>query len=149
MTRAEMPVFLIGALGETPVEPPSGIFSDVPIDSFFAGCIERLAEPDLGITASCEAVPKRYCPDEKVTRGQMAVFLIRALRLTEQDPFLGTFTDVPESNFFAGFIERLALLGITSGCSNDPVLQYCPDNPVTRAEMAVFIVRAFELLVVP
>ena len=40
------------------------------------------------------------------------------------------------------FIEELAREGITSGCG---ATTYCPDDPVTRAEMAVFLVRAFNL----
>ncbi len=80
----------------------------------------------------------------------MAVFLIRAKKKTPADPPLGTFGDVPASHFAAGFIERLALLGITMGCSSDPLpLLFCPDDPVTRSQMAVFLVRAFDLPVVP
>ena len=77
----------------------------------------------------------------------MAAFIIRALELepvgeTPEDPLLGTFEDVPSSHSFAGVIERLALLGITVGCETGPPLLYCPQGDVTRAEMAVFLVRA-------
>jgi len=56
----------------------------------------------------------------------------------------GVFDDVPASHFAAGFIERLAQLGITAGCSAEPLL-YCPNDPITRAQMAVFIVVALNL----
>ncbi len=49
---------------------------------------------------------------------------------------------MPTSHFAAGFIERLAQLGITAGCGGG---NYCPDDPVTRAQMAVFIVVAWNL----
>ena len=39
-------------------------------------------------------------------------------------------------------LDRLAAEGITSGCGNG---NYCPEAPVTRAQMAVFLVRTFGL----
>ena len=146
VTRAEMAVFLTGALDESPIDPLLHSFSDVPVSHFASGQIERLFE--LGITVGCSSDPLLYCPNDPTTRAEMAVFLIRALEETPVDPLLGTFGDVPASHFATGFIERLALLGITMGCSSDPLL-YCPGDPVTRAGMAVFLVRAFDLPVAP
>jgi hypothetical protein len=51
------------------------------------------------------------------------------------------FTDVPASNPFCPWIQELARRGITVGCS---ATEYCPGNPVTRAQMAVFVVKAME-----
>ncbi len=73
-----MAVFLVRALGETPVASPTGIFSDVPAD-FAEGSIERFFL--LGITAGCALEPLRYCPGDSVTREQMARFLVRAFDL--------------------------------------------------------------------
>ncbi len=102
----------------------------------------------LGITAGCDVGPPLlYCPQGDVTRAEMAVFLIRALEETPVASPTGIFSDVPAGHFAEGHIERVFELGITLGCSSDPLL-YCPDDPVTRAEMAVFIVRAFNLPVV-
>jgi hypothetical protein len=50
--------------------------------------------------------------------------------------------DVPTTHPFFRFIEALAASGITAGCSAD---SYCPDNPVTRGEMAVFLAAALGL----
>ncbi|PKN93688.1 MAG: hypothetical protein CVU44_07675 [Chloroflexi bacterium HGW-Chloroflexi-6] len=52
------------------------------------------------------------------------------------------FADVPADNLFAPWIKQLAAEGITGGCSSG---NYCPNNAVTRAQMAVFLVKAFEL----
>ena len=52
------------------------------------------------------------------------------------------FTDVPASNPFAPWIENLAALGVTGGCGAG---QYCPNNPVTRGQMAVFLSKALGL----
>ena len=97
------------------------------------------------VTAACgeEANNPTLQPAAAVTRAEMAVFLIRALDETPVDPLLDTFSDVPASHFASGQIERLFELGITVGCSSDPLL-YCPNDPTTRAEMAVFLIRALE-----
>lgn len=54
----------------------------------------------------------------------------------------GIFIDVPVSSFADGFIEQLAAEGITGGCGHG---NFCPDKPITRAQMAVFLVRTFGL----
>ncbi len=54
-----------------------------------------------------------------------------------------TFTDVPTDSIYFQFIEALAASGITAGCLPGP--QYCPDRPITRAEMAVFMAKALGL----
>lgn len=59
--------------------PASPTFTDVPATHPFYQFIEALAAS--GITAGCSASPPQYCPDAMLTRGQMAVFLARALGL--------------------------------------------------------------------
>ncbi len=89
------------------------------------------------ITFGCTAT--RFCPDGLVTRGQMASFLVRALDLpsTSTDYFTDDETNKHEAN-----INRLRAAGITFGCGPTT---FCPDGLVTRAQMASFMVRAFEL----
>lgn len=107
-------------------------------DSVFAADIVWLA--GAGITRGCNPpLNTEYCPEQTVTREQMAAFLVRALGLTERldDPF----TD-DDGSVFEADIERLAAAGITRGC-NPPVNdQFCPSAPVTREQMAAFLVRA-------
>ena len=57
---------------------------------------------------------------------------------------MATFNDVPTSHIFFRWIEALAAAGITTGCSAAPPL-YCPDDPVTRGQMAVFLSKALGL----
>jgi len=52
------------------------------------------------------------------------------------------FGDVPLSYWAVDWIEELYADGITGGCGGG---NYCPDNSVTRAEGAVFLVRTFNL----
>lgn len=137
VSRAELAVFLVLARGDSGI-PPRRRFADVAPGSFAAGFIEKLAVD--GITAGCGA--GNFCPQNRVTRAQMAVLLAVAAGLEPVDPPTGTFIDVPPDAFAAGFIERLALEGITAGCGAG---RYCPEDLVTREQVAVFIATAFGL----
>ncbi|HEY7563824.1 MAG TPA: PQQ-dependent sugar dehydrogenase [Acidimicrobiia bacterium] len=136
VTRAEMAVFIIRALDETPIAH-RGTFSDVPAGQWYTGHVERLAQ--LGITTGYP--DGTYRPTNPVSRGEMAVFLMRALG--EQPPaFQGTFSDVPAGLFFTGAVERIAQLGITLGCGGG---RFCPHDQVLRDQMASFVARALGL----
>jgi hypothetical protein len=147
VTRAQMAVFLLKAKNGSAHTPPAcvGTFPDVPCSNPFAPWIEELAS--LGITGGCGN--GNYCPDATVTRKQMAPFLIKTLYGSSHVPPVctGVFTDVPctPGVGFDDFIEELYTLGVTTGCVASP-LQYCPDNPNTRAQMAVFLVKTFNLV---
>ena len=146
VTRGEMAVFIERALGKfAPTPSPSGMFTDVPYPGLegFTPFIEEFYND--GITVGCSQSPLKYCPQKNVTRGEMAVFIERALGHFAPIPSpSGMFTDVPYPGMgsFTPFIEQFYNDGITVGCSQSP-LKYCPQNNVTRGEMAVFIVRAF------
>jgi hypothetical protein len=121
-------------------------FADVPPSNFFYDYIEQLY--DLGITTGCGTNGLGqliYCPGEFVPRQQMAAFLIRAKGLTQLFPATPTFADVPASNPFFGYIERLYEQGITTGCGTNGLGQpiYCPGEFVPRQQMAAFLIRAF------
>jgi beta-glucanase (GH16 family) len=137
--RSTMAVWLIRAL--TVAEPPpaqDSRFADVAAGGWWVGHVELIAQ--LGITAGCRAEPLRYCPDRPVTRAEMATFLTRAFNLQPGHP--AGFTDVDEGSVHAASINAIAAAGVTAGCSTEP-LRYCPDRPVTRAEMATFLARKF------
>lgn len=89
---------------------------------------------DAGITSGC--APERFCPNDAVSRGQMATFLKRAYRLP--DASSPTFSDIAGTTHEAS-IRSVAARGIALGCTTD---RYCPADPVTRGQMAAFIARA-------
>ena len=125
--------------------PPGGTFVDDD-GSVHESAIEAIAAE--GITRGCNPPTNdRYCPDDAVTRGQMAAFLVRAFSLTASDG--GTFEDVPTGHLFATDISRLATAGITRGCNPPANDRYCPDDAVTREQMASFLARARNLPLVP
>ena len=142
VTRGEMAVFLERAMGNLSPNPdPSDMFTDVPAGSAFKPFIEQLYNDR--ITGGCGLSPLRYCPQSYVTRGQMAVFIERAIGNFSPNPNpTGMFTDVQADDPFKPFIEELYNDRITGGCSLSP-LMYCPQSYVTRGQMAVFIVKAF------
>jgi hypothetical protein len=144
VTREQMAAFIMRAKGEfNPPTPQSQRFLDVPPSNTFYRFIDRLAA--LQITLGCTADHTLYCPNSPVLREQMAAFMLRGLgEFNPPTPASQRFTDVPPANVFYNFIDRLAVLQITLGCTQDHML-YCPNDPVTRAQMAAFLVRAFQL----
>ena len=141
VTRAQMASFLARALDLGAPQQPAG-FDDVDPSSGHAANIEALFAAQ--ITKGCSSEPLRYCPDSPVTRAQMASFLARALDLGAPQQPAG-FDDVDPSSGHAANIEALYAAQITKGCSSEP-LWYCPDRPVTRAQMAAFLYRARHLI---
>jgi len=142
VTRDQMAAFIMRSLGEfSPPAPTSQRFPDVPPANVFYNFIDRLAV--LGITVGCGG--GNYCPASPVLREQMAAFIMRGLgEFSPPTPGMQRFNDVPPANVFYNFIDRMAVLNITLGCTPNHLF-YCPSDPVTRAQMASFLVRAFNL----
>ncbi len=129
--------FVIADLTVTNVDNDP-IFADVPIGYWAYDWIQSLV--DSGITTGCGG--NDYCPTADVSRAQMAVFLERGIHGSDYTPpdATGTvFGDVPDSYWAANWIEALYADGITGGCGGG---NYCPENSVNRAEMAIFLLRA-------
>jgi IPT/TIG domain/S-layer homology domain len=141
VTRAQMAVFLLKSKNGQCFVPPActGVFPDVPCANPFSPWIEALFE--AGITGGCGN--GNYCPNNPVTRQQMAVFLLKALHGSTFVPPAcnGDFGDVPCPSQFADWIEQLAAEAITGGCGGG---NYCPLNPVRRDQMAAFLYNTFD-----
>lgn len=111
-------------------------FNDVQPYHVFAG--EVLGLHELGITNGCTV--RDFCPDTAISRAEMAAFLVRAFNLptvTDVNPY----TD-DDGHALEAEIGTLYVNGITKGCA--PML-FCPERSVSRAEMAMFLVRALNL----
>ena len=134
--RSVMAVWLIRVLGGEITAAGTSRFDDIDASEWWSPYAEELV--DRNITTGCKTDPLRYCPDQSVTRAQMATFLVHAFDL-DTAPAAG-FADTAGSPHETN-IDALAAAGITTGCKTDP-LRYCPDQSVTRAQMATFLHRA-------
>ncbi len=145
ITREQMAIFLLRGKhgsGYVPPQCAGGIFVDVPCPGPFSDWIEQLFHE--AITGGCAT--GYYCPSAPVSRSQMAVFLLKAEHGSTHVPpaCAGIFEDVPCPGAFTDWIEELFAEGVTGGCSVIPLL-YCPSSSSTRGQIAVFLVRTFQL----
>jgi hypothetical protein len=125
---------------EAPGATGNGTFWDDD-GSIFEEAIERVAA--AGITKGCNPpTNNRYCPNEHLTRGQMAAMLVRALNLTATG---GTDFIDDNTSVFEADIDKLAAAGITKGCNPPTNNRYCPNEHLTRGQMAAMLVRALNL----
>ncbi|KJR42172.1 secreted protein containing DUF1566 [Candidatus Magnetoovum chiemensis] len=146
VTRAQMAAFILKAINLAPTDEDTctgTMFYDVTqetVGEYSCKAIEKFAA--LNITSGCGS--GGYCPNDPVTRAQMAVFILKAKgqEPTEQDTCSGTtFDDITDQDdYFCKAIEKFAALSITSGCA---VSSYCPNDYVLRSQMALFITKGF------
>jgi hypothetical protein len=127
-----------------------GSFTDIS-DSTFCPFILGIA--NAGITTGC--APGNYCPNDSVSRLQMAIFIARAEAGGDASvPSSGTaqgqpyncasggtslFSDISPADPFCRHVHYIYAAGVTTGCSPG---KYCPELGVTRGQMALFIARA-------
>ncbi len=113
-------------------------FDDLPDTDPFWTSVDAAAMNRL--TAGCGA--GRFCPAAPTSRASMAVFLLRGKNgaAYAPPPATGTvFGDVAAGSPAADFIEELLHEGITAGCGGG---DYCPGAPLTRAAVAVLLLKA-------
>jgi hypothetical protein len=125
--------------------PVTPYFQDLPAsgvpDSIYYGDVQRLAQ--LGITLGCPSSPALFCPDQSVSQGQMAAFMIRSWMLLNNITVLtyppAPLTDVPATDLYFSFVQKMVQLGFWTGCDGG---SYCENSPVTRDQMAPMIMRS-------
>lgn len=150
VTRAETAKHLLQTIKGTDFYPPKPkhIFDDMKYKDN-----EEWAEEfyNKGIAAGCSQKPLKFCPDDFVTRAEMAVFILKAIHEgesysppydPEQKPI---FADLQADNWKRKWAEALYKEKLTSGCATKP-LRFCPDDKVKRSEMAVFLLKILEKL---
>ena len=141
VTRGEMAAFLVRTFGLTD-DGGQDWFGDDE-ESIYQADINRLAV--AGITSGCNPPANdEYCPTDRVTRGEMAAFLVRGLELTDAGEG-DRFTD-DDGSVFEDDIDRLATAGITLGCNPPANTRFCPTSNIGRDEMASFLSRTLPLV---
>ena len=145
--RAQMAILMVRSMRGPFFAPPAakGVFADVVISDTdtTADFIEQLYND--GIVAGCGVDgngQRLYCPDQPVTRAEMAVFIAGGAELPPVDPPTGYFTDVHGTaySWSEPFVEAIFNAGITAGCGDH---LFCPSMTITRAQLAVWLVSAF------
>jgi hypothetical protein len=147
VTRGEMAAFIVRAVTGTTMPAiynPTPYFTDVaPTDIFFP-YIQKFEE--LAITNGCGG--GQFCPNDTIPRWEMAMFMVRArlslygatFTMASTPYFADVPTDVEINGLPFPFIQRSYEENITNGCGTNPLI-YCPDQLVTRGQMASFIMR--------
>ncbi|MBE9566563.1 MAG: S-layer homology domain-containing protein, partial [Proteobacteria bacterium] len=150
ITRGPMAVFISRAMAGgdalVPAGPEVASFPDVPTDSWLYNYVEYVKSRQI-----VQGYPDgSYQPEVDLDRGQMAVFIARALvdplgeegLLGYTPPEVPTFPDVNTDFWAYKYIEYIASRHVTQGY---PDGSYHPEFVCTRDQMAVYISRAFEL----
>ena len=135
VTRGEMATFLSRALKTAPA-PVTSEFVDLDPDAFYTPHVASLAL--AGIVAGVGE--GKFAPMRSVSRAEMAALLTRAFELAPASS--AQFVDVISTDWFAPAVDSLRAAGITDGCGSD---RFCPHEPVTREQLAIFLGRALRL----
>ena len=146
VTRADMAGYLFRAIHGLNTPPPvyQNIFADVHFNDYNAFYIQGIYND--GITAGC-GDGTIYCPNSPNTRAQMSVFIWKGQHGSTAPPACtGVFSDVPCPSLFADYIEGLYNEGVTAGCGGG---NFCPNNNITNGQMAVFLVKGFNIPYLP
>ena len=129
---------------DEPTGPAPNPYTDLADASVHQGAVRALVE--MGAVEGTGCASDRFCPNEPILRWMMAVWMVRVVDGSDPDvPSAVRFDDVDPDAWWTGHVERLAELGITNGCAVEPPARFCGDEPVTRAQMAAFLTRAFQL----
>lgn len=140
VTREQLATILIRTLGMfDPPVPSEQRFSDVPPARSSYRFVDQLFL--RGITAGCDS--GLFCPERTVTREQLAIFLARALGVPNPPPPAAPlFTDVSPARVGYAHIDEVARRGLMLGYGDG---RFGPDDPVSRAQLAAILYRAFNL----
>ena len=117
-------------------------YADVSVDAWYYDYVEGLEADGVFEGTDCE---EGFCPEGVLPRWQMAVWLIRVLEDGEPPHAASRFADVADDVWWMPYVERMATRQITLGCASGSEPKFCPERSVTRAQMASFLKRAFNL----
>ena len=148
LTRAESAVFVergIHGADTLPDQPVEAIFADTPLHEWFAKWSHALWND--GYTAGCGTDPLIYGPFQENTRAEASVCYLRMMQGLEYIPPepVGLFEDVLMEAWYADWAEAAYNEGIIPACQTEPVLLFCPEEPLDRAMAAYMMVQVKDL----
>ena len=140
VTRGQMAVFLARAFNYNSASTRDRFADDD--GEFYENAANKIRA--AGVSEGCNPPDNdEFCGEESVTRGQMAAFIVRAKGLTNDGE--GDLFDDDDTSVFESAIDRLGTAGITAGCNPPDNDEFCPNDHVTRGQMAAFLARALGL----
>jgi hypothetical protein len=142
VTRGQAAKLMASGMGLPDRRPATPTFSDVPATHSFYGAIEALVA--AGYIGGCATSPARFCPDDDLTRAQAAVLATRMIGADGLSVSPPSFSDCPAGAWYTPFVERVRDACIATGC-NPAARLFCPEDPATRAEFALILVKSLEL----
>ena len=123
--------------------PPVAPYDDVSADYVHASNVAAL--DTRGVFQGTTCGTRQFCPEQPLARWTLAVWLVRVVDGGNPiNPPDAGFADIETDTWWLPYVNRLAQLRITVGCATEPA-RYCPHDTVTRAQMASFLNRAFNL----
>ncbi|NIM94481.1 MAG: hypothetical protein GTO18_12335 [Anaerolineales bacterium] len=148
LDRAEGAVFLergIHGAGHLPPQPADQVFADVPLAEWYSKWANALWND--GFTAGCGTDPLIFCPMQGHTRAEASVYVLRVLHGADYvpPPPTGLFSDAPASAWYAKWVEAAYQDRLIPPCDLSPGFNFCPNDLVTRADMAMFLSLALRL----
>ncbi|CAG7600739.1 hypothetical protein PAESOLCIP111_00423 [Paenibacillus solanacearum] len=112
-------------------------YTDVPTNHWASEALQVLAAKHVAEGGSGD----RFAPDEAVTRAEYTALLVRAFGLDAGGVAGGQFDDVEPTAWYNGAVQAASSNGLVSGVDAS---RFAPDEPITREQMAVLLVRAWE-----
>lgn len=109
-------------------------FSDIPSGYWAKGAIDATLAAGI-VTGYPDGT---FRPNDDVTRAEFVVMLMKILGLPADVSATQTFTDVPASAWYAGYLDEAASVGIMTGAGG----KANPDQLLSREEAAVLLMRA-------
>jgi len=148
MERSHSAVFVergINSAEFIPSEPTEVVFADVALGAWYGKWIHGLWDDQF--TSGCGTNPLIYCPDQLHTRAEGSVFFLRMMYGADYEPpeAKGYFADVDYGKWYGKWVDAAWGAGIAEPCATEPDLQYCADEPLTRAVAAYMMVKAKDL----
>lgn len=142
--RKRLSVFALATMvGLTAILPNALAAESTPVittTTSIVDSVELKKLNELGIIEQNES-DRQVSPEVIVTRGEAAIILQRALKLTNKEDITVAFGDVPADHKAAAAVFALKEAGVVSGHGND----FKPDAPLTKQQMATLLSRAFQL----
>lgn len=112
-------------------------FADVPSSHPAYEAIHALYVHE--VTDGCSSSPLLYCPDDDTLRHHFAFLLVKAMGESPSTAAMDAYFSDLTNSVTSPYVNRLYELGITNGCQ---VGLFCPDEPTTREQTAIFLIRA-------